>query len=99
MYQSGRVGDKAKKCKFPAKSGRVGITVYGRLFHVIFMYILMETGETSGLEGKKANWFSEGPYLRCFVIFLVFHFNSNKRIPRVSIKKNYKAHKYNSQNH
>ena len=91
MYQSGRAGDEAKKLKSPAKSGRVGITVYGRLFHVIFMYILMETGETSGLEGKKANWFSEGPDIRCFVMFLVFlcfcyvsHLNSNKRIPRVS---------------
>ena len=28
MYQSGRVGDEAKKRKAPAKSGRVGITVY-----------------------------------------------------------------------
>ena len=27
MYQSGRVGDEAKKRKSPAKSGRVGITV------------------------------------------------------------------------
>ena len=26
MYQSGRAGDKAKKRKSPAKSGRVGIT-------------------------------------------------------------------------
>ena len=26
MYQSGRVGDEAKKCKSSAKSGRVGIT-------------------------------------------------------------------------
>ena len=29
MYQSGRVGDEAKKRKSPAKSGRVGITVNG----------------------------------------------------------------------
>ena len=28
MYQSGRVGDEAKKRKSPAKSGRVGITAY-----------------------------------------------------------------------
>ena len=27
MYQSGRAGDEAKKRKYPAKSGRVGITV------------------------------------------------------------------------
>ena len=26
MYQSGRAGDEAKKCKSPTKSGRVGIT-------------------------------------------------------------------------
>ena len=29
MYQSGRAGDKAKKRKSPAKSGRVGITGVG----------------------------------------------------------------------
>ena len=29
MYQSGRVGDEAKKRKSPAKSGRVGITQVG----------------------------------------------------------------------
>ena len=28
VYQSGRVGDEAKKCKSPAKSGRVGITEF-----------------------------------------------------------------------
>ena len=29
MYQSGRAGDEAKKRKSPAKSGRIGITVFG----------------------------------------------------------------------
>ena len=28
---------------------------------------------------NKTNWFPEGPDLKCFVIFLDFHFNSNKR--------------------
>ena len=31
MYQSGRAGDKAKKRKSPAKSGRVGIYAFGSL--------------------------------------------------------------------
>ena len=26
------------------------------------------------------NWFPEGPDIKCFVLFLDFHFNSNKRI-------------------
>ena len=29
---------------------------------------------------KKTNWFPEGPDIKYFVVFLVFHFNSNKRI-------------------
>ena len=29
---------------------------------------------------KKTNWFPEGPSIKCFVIFLDFTFNSNKRI-------------------
>ena len=36
--------------------------------------------ETSGLEGKQTNWFPEGPDIKCFIIFLDFHFNINKRI-------------------
>ena len=31
MYQSGRAGDEVKKRKSPAKSGRVGITAFGRV--------------------------------------------------------------------
>ena len=27
---------------------------------------------------NKTNWFPEGPDIKCFVIFLDFHFNSNK---------------------
>ena len=29
---------------------------------------------------NKTNWFPEGSDIKCFVIFLDFHFNSNKRI-------------------
>ena len=29
---------------------------------------------------NKTNWFPEGRDIKCFVIFLNFHFNSNKRI-------------------
>ena len=29
---------------------------------------------------NKTNWFPEGPDIKLFVIFLDFHFNSNKRI-------------------
>ena len=29
---------------------------------------------------NKTNWFPEGPDIECFVLFLNFHFNSNKRI-------------------
>ena len=29
---------------------------------------------------NKTNWFPEGPHIKCFVIFLCFHFNCNKRI-------------------
>ena len=29
---------------------------------------------------NKTNWFPEGPDIKCFVVFLDFHFNSNKRI-------------------
>ena len=42
MYQSGRVGDKAKKRKSPAKSGRVGIYDVSRLvlnFHYLIAII------------------------------------------------------------
>ena len=28
---------------------------------------------------NKTNWFPEGPCIKCFVISLDFHFNSNKR--------------------
>ena len=37
--------------------------------------------ETLGLSGNKNNWFPEEPDInKSFVIFLRFHFNSDKRI-------------------
>ena len=36
--------------------------------------------QTSGLEENKINWFPKGLDIKCFVIFLDFHFSSNKRI-------------------
>ena len=33
-----------------------------------------------GSRENKTNWFPEGPDIKCFVIFLDFHFTSNKRI-------------------
>ena len=33
---------------------------------------------------NKTNWFPEGLDVKCFVIFLDFHFNSNKRITRAN---------------
>ena len=37
-------------------------------------------GNIRTLKENKTNWFPEGPEINCFVIFLEFHFNSNKRI-------------------
>ena len=39
------------------------------------MFPETKSRETSGLD-----WFPEGPDIKCFVIFLDFHFDSNKRI-------------------
>ena len=41
----------------------------------------LRLGKPAGPSGKQNyNWFPEGPDIKCFVIFLDFHFNSNKRI-------------------
>ena len=40
MYQNGRAGDEAKKCKSPAKSRRVGITEIALSFLSDGKYIL-----------------------------------------------------------
>ena len=54
---------------------------------------------------NKTNWFPEGSDIKCFVIFLDFHFNSNKRItganenePKQSTRY-LQQHKFNSENH
>ena len=50
----------------------------------------------------KTNWFPEGPDVKCFVIFLDFHFNSNKRTTRVNQNGwlgTYNNTNFNSQNH
>ena len=42
-------------------------------------------GKHQDPRGNKTNWFPEGPDIKCFVIFLDFHFNSiNKRITGAS---------------
>ena len=50
------------------------------------MFPETKSRETSGLERKKTtgNWFPKGPDSKCFVMFLDFHFNSNKRITGAS---------------
>ena len=52
--------------------------------------------ETSGIEGKQ-NWLvSRGTLRKCFVIFLDFHFNSNKRI--TGANQNSRLGTYNNTN-
>ena len=45
---------------------------------------------------NKTNWFPEGPDIKCFVIFLDFHFNSNKRI--TGANQNSRRGTYNNTN-
>ena len=45
---------------------------------------------------NKTNWFPEGPGIKCFVIFLDFHFNSNKRI--TGANQNSRLGTYNNTN-
>ena len=44
----------------------------------------------------KTNWFPKGPDIKCFDIFLDFHFNSNKRITRAY--QNCRLSTYNNTN-
>ena len=37
-------------------------------------------GKYQESRANKTNWFFEGPDIKCFVIYLDFHFNSDKRI-------------------
>ena len=45
---------------------------------------------------NKTNWFLEGPDTKCFVIFLDFHFSSNKRI--TGANQNSRLGTYNNTN-
>ena len=47
MYQSGRAGDEAKKCKSPAKSGRVGITANTTI------NVNLEAGQRQGISQRE----------------------------------------------
>ena len=56
-----------------------------------------EKRETArSLMENKTNWFPEGPDIKCFVIFLDFHFNSNKRI--TGANQNSRLGTYNNTN-
>ena len=45
---------------------------------------------------NKTNWFPEGPDIKCFVIYLAFHFNSIKRI--TGANQNSQLRTYNNTN-
>ena len=45
---------------------------------------------------NKTIWFAQGPDIKCFVIFLDFHFNSNKRI--TGANQNSRLGTYNNPN-
>ena len=60
------------------------------------MFPETKSRKTSELEGNKTNWFPEGPDIKCFVIFLDFHFNSNKRI--TGANQNSRLGTYNNTN-
>ena len=48
---------------------------------------------------NKTNWFPEGRDIKCFVLFLDFHFNSNKRISRITgANQNSRLGTYNNTN-
>ena len=40
----------------------------------------LRLGKHQDSRENKTNWFPEGSDIKCFVTFLDFHFNSNKRI-------------------
>ena len=43
-------------------------------------FLRRSQGKHQDSRENKTNWFPEGTDIKCFVIFLAFHFNSNKRI-------------------
>ena len=46
-----------------------------------FVFPRRSRGKHQDSRENKTNWFPERPDIKCFVLFLDFHFNSNKRIP------------------
>ena len=46
----------------------------------------LRLGKHQDSRENKTNWFPEGSDIKCFVIFLDFHFNSNKRITGLQTK-------------
>ena len=64
------------------------------------MFHSTSSRETSGLSKKKkkkeTKWFPEEPNIKCFVIFIDFNFNSNKRI--TGANQNSRLGTYNNTN-
>jgi len=56
MYQSGRVGDEAKKHKSPAKSGRVGIT--DLYIYIYYIFTSLDVKEVCSSKTPKNNNYS-----------------------------------------
>ena len=56
----------------------------------------LRLGKHQDSKENKTNWFPEGPDIKCFVIFLDFHFNSNKRI--TGANQNNRLGTYNNTN-
>ena len=56
----------------------------------------LRLGKHQDSRENKTNWFPEGPDIKCFVIFLDFHFNSNKRI--TGANQNSRLGTYNNTN-
>ena len=60
---------------------------------VLFSQRVLMFPETTS---RETNWFPEGPDIKCFVILLDFHFNSNKRI--TGANQNSRLGTYNNTN-
>ena len=61
-----------------------------------FVFPRVLTFPETKLRENKTNWFPEGSDIKCFVIFLDFHFNSNKRI--TGANQNSRLGTYNNTN-
>ena len=57
---------------------------------------LRETSRSQGKTKLPVTGLPEGPDIKCFVIFLDFHFNSNKRI--TGVNQNSRLGTYNNTN-